>query len=389
MTTFTTLVSAVKAMVAPTAKAPAAKKAEAAAPVKMAQDSLTLGKRPADDGYAALQRAQIVIADRLGENDQAIAASKAKEAKAGGAEEQMVLQAGRGALVRDGEKLLALARLTGRLAANATATDADRTKLAALVREACAGNLSGERLNQLVVAGEDVVRNAGRPVPTDRGLLNATQQLATRVGQLEARIGHLEASLGGGMATEDMQKVQLQLASLHQDRDALLGLKAQADRLANRRGATPADAQAMSRLLAQAAAGHVAPETLRGALADAEYIARNAGGPAGDRAVHQATKALAERIGAVEATMADLVHRAQDDVSAEELQRLQIRYADMVGTRDALLAVKGEADRVMNRRDDLDAGDRETLLHHLNAADTNVSSIELGLLLADIQSVGR
>ena len=392
MTTFTTLVGAVKALVSPSVKAPAASKGEAAPPVKMAPDSVKLTARPADqyanNGSVQLQRAQIMIADALGESRQAVAASQAKGE--GSFEDQMVAQAERGGLVRNHEKLEALARLTGRIAANGTASEGDRLALAKLVQAAARGNASEAELGQLLVKAEDVVRNAGRTPASDRGLANATQQVARRLGDVEQQIGDLEGQMRHTNSAEEMQKIQMKLVELNQDRSLLQGFKAQADRLANKRGATPEAVAQMNRLLTSVAApgASTSPEGLRAKLVDAEFIARHAGAT-GDRALLAATKAVATKIGGLEAAIKDLTDQAMGDVSSEELQKIQIKLADLGRDRDTMLAIKGQADRVANGRDELDAGDHARLLHDLEAATGTTSPVALYQILGELTAIGR
>lgn len=392
MTTFNTLVNTVKAMVSPAAKAPAKSNSGASVPqVKMAADSVQLSKRSADDyrndGFVQLQRAQIRMADLVGDTARAITASKAQEAQADDFMAQIAIRNERGGLVRQGEKVNALARLTGRLAANSGASNEDRLALASLVNDA-QGARTAEELGRLLLKAEDVVRNAGRTPRSDLGLHNATIGVVQQLGQLEDSLTQLEQDSRNAYSAEELQKIQLKLADLQQDRATLQGFKAQADRLANKRGATGEDLDAMKRLMAQAIAAPN-PEERRNLLVEAEFIARNAGGPQGDLGLHNATKGLVAKLGDVEAAMGALVDDAQNIRSSEELQKIQIKVADLARDRDTLLALKAEADRVANSRDALDPGDREALLHGLTGATRTDRPSALLAILAEARTIGR
>lgn len=391
MTTFNTLVSTVKAMVSPAVKAPAPSTREAAPQIRMAADSVKLSQRPADgyrhDGQVQLQRAQILMADLIGENGRAVAASTAKEAQADSYFTQLTLQNERGGLVRQGEKLQALGRLTGRLAANGTASNEDRLALAKLVN-AAQGARTAEELGRLVLEAEYVVRNAGRAPKSDLGLHNMTIGLVQQLGQVEDQLTQLEQDSRNTYSAEELQKVQLKLQDLQQQRAALQGFKAQADRLANKRGATPGELDSMKTLLSGARQMTSADER-RAFLVEAEFVARNAGGNKGDLAVHDATRGLAVKVGQIEQAMSDLANDAQGVVSSEELQKIQIKISDLGRDRETLLALKGEADRVANGRGALDAGDRERLLRGLAAARQTERPSALLQILGELRTLGR
>lgn len=392
MTTFNTLVSAVKAIIAPMVKAPATSKSGDVPQVRMAPDRAQFSKRAVEDysnnGSVQLQQAQIRLADALGANRQAIAASEARQAKAHDFVDLVVIQAERGGAVREGEKLQVLGRLAGRMAANSTASNEDRVRFGQLVKQATSGQVSPSELGRLVAQAEDIARNAGRDPISDRGLANATQGLVAKLGQLEEQIGDLEQAAGDTRSAEELQKLQMKIVDLQLTRGTLVEFKAQADRLANRRGASPEDLASMKTLLSGAIQMTAADER-RAFLTEAEFVARNAGGPAGDRAVHEATKGLAVKLGQVEQAISDLTDAAQGTVSSEELQKIQIKVMDLARDRETLRALKREADRAVNGRDELDLGDRGRLLHGLNAAKHTDSPETLYRILGELRTIGK
>lgn len=388
MTTFNTLVGAVKAFIAPTAKAPAPVAGGDDAPVvRMAQDSVKLTKRPAgQDGTVQLQRAMIQIADAQTKVRQTMG-SLAEEVRMGARGERLQqIQIHMMDLGRDAEKLGQLARLSGRLAANGTASDADRVAFAKLTSQVLAG-ARPEHMNKMIAAAEDVVRNAGRTPASDRGLYRATDVLAGRIGQVERQMADL--SFEGVQAVSGARRAQLQLElqDLQIERDSLLGLKASADRLANKRGATPEALERMTDILDTVNQGAL-PSRLQPALVEAEHLARHAGGE-GDPALLQGTQALVGRVVDVDRMLRALTAEVSGPVSGERLQQIQIMKADLMRDREMIMAAKTEVDRVANGRDELDAGERARLLRLLGQAAQNQPASSMARVVAELQTIGR
>ncbi len=167
-----------------------------------------------------------------------------------------------------------MARLTGRLAMNPAASDADRVRLAELACKVAEGGYTTPTLNDLIVQAEDVVRNAGRATPTDRGLAQATRDLVKGISQLESNIRDHEHELRIGSGGESQTKLQLIIADLNQDREVLLGLKAQADRLANGRDELDAGDRATVLNHLRSAGQGARPETLIRILGELQLIGR-------------------------------------------------------------------------------------------------------------------
>jgi hypothetical protein len=138
-----------------------------------------------------------------------------------------------------------------RLADNPAASPADVERVSALMQEA-GQTTDPRRLAQIQVEAVDVARNAGRAVPTDRGVANGLSALATRDGDLQDQMKQLAVEANAGTDRTRLTQIQLEIDDLQRTRDQLQQLRKAGEHAADRADLTPASAQRLANLLAEA-----------------------------------------------------------------------------------------------------------------------------------------
>jgi hypothetical protein len=138
-----------------------------------------------------------------------------------------------------------------RLADNPAASPADVERVSALMQEA-GQTTDPRRLAQIQVEAADVARNAGRAVPTDRGVANGLSALATRDGDLQDQMKQLAVEANAGTDRTRLTQIQLEIDDLQRTRDQLQQLRKAGEHAADRADLTPASAQRLANLLAEA-----------------------------------------------------------------------------------------------------------------------------------------
>lgn len=288
------------------------------------------------------------------------------------------------ALLRLRGGLRQLDQLAGALQRRPGATAEDAQRLAALIGQA--GSRTPVRmLDQITLAAEDLVRNVGRDVPSDRGLKAATTQLVAQRSELgDRKAGLAQLAADADLNQPQLLAVQRTVRDCDQQIKQLDRLKVQADRLAANPAADPAAVAQVRDLLAAAASPKLTTAQLTELVLKAETAATPNADPALASARMDLLNAAASEGFRQNAVLSEL---ESADLTPAELITGDQRQRE-IGARQAQLTQLNDLAGRMNRPG-VSAADREALVRLLGQAANARTGGELQTLTTAAEQLVR